>query len=86
MSERVVVRCYATYEDAKRAVDRLTVDEIAEAYVDSIFHGVLAPHATRRAAIIPQPAQKHSAPVHEHTHGNAARMSRTPGPALSRLA
>ena len=39
------------------------------------FHGVLAPHAKLRAAIIPQPAQKDSAPVHEHAHGNAARMS-----------
>jgi hypothetical protein len=40
----------------------------------SRFHGVLAPHAKLRAAIIPQPAQKDSAPVHEHAHGNAARM------------
>ena len=39
------------------------------------FHGVLAAHAKLRAAIIPQPAQKHSAPVHEHAHGNTARMS-----------
>jgi hypothetical protein len=39
------------------------------------FHGVLAPHAKLRAAIIPQPAQKDSAPVHEHAHANAARMS-----------
>jgi hypothetical protein len=39
------------------------------------FHGALAPHATLRAAIIPQPVQKDSAPVHEHTHGQAARMS-----------
>jgi hypothetical protein len=39
------------------------------------FHGVLAPHAKLRAAIIPQPAQKQSAPMHEHAHGKAARMS-----------
>ena len=39
------------------------------------FHGVLAPHAKLRAAIIPQPAHKDSTPVHEHAHGKAARMS-----------
>ena len=39
------------------------------------FHGVLAPHAKLRAAIIPQPAHKDSAPVHEHAHGKTARMS-----------
>ena len=38
------------------------------------FHGVLAPHAKLRAAIIPQPAHKDSALVHEHSHGKAARM------------
>jgi hypothetical protein len=37
------------------------------------FHGVLAPNAKLRAAVIPQPAQKDSAPAHEH--GQAARMS-----------
>jgi hypothetical protein len=35
---------------------------------------VLAPHAKLRAAIIPQPTHKDSAPVHEHAHGKAARM------------
>ena len=39
------------------------------------FHGVLAPNAKLRAAVIPQPAQKDSAPAHEHAHGQAARMS-----------
>jgi hypothetical protein len=39
------------------------------------FHGVLAPHAKLRAAVIPQPAQKDSAPAHEHAHGQAGRMS-----------
>ena len=39
------------------------------------FHGVLAPNARLRAAIIPQPAQKHGAPVREHSHDQAARMS-----------
>ena len=38
------------------------------------FHGVLAPHAKLRAAIIPQPAHKASEPSHEHAHGDAARM------------
>ena len=37
------------------------------------FHGVLAPNAKLRAAVIPQPAQKDSAPA--HAHGQAARMS-----------
>jgi len=36
---------------------------------------VLAPHAKLRAAIIPQPAQKDRATVHEHARGNAATMS-----------
>jgi hypothetical protein len=39
------------------------------------FHGVLAPHAKLRAAIIPQPTHENSAPVHEHAHGQSARMS-----------
>jgi hypothetical protein len=38
------------------------------------FHGVLAPHAKLRAAIIPQPVQNDGAPVHEHAHSQAARM------------
>jgi len=37
------------------------------------FHGVLAPHAKLRAAVVPQPTQKTSEPTHEHAHGNAAR-------------
>ena len=28
MSERIVVRCYSSYQDAKRAVDRLAVARI----------------------------------------------------------
>ncbi len=39
------------------------------------FHGVLAPNAKLRATVIPQPAHRDSAPAHEHTHGQAARMS-----------
>ena len=39
------------------------------------FHGVLAPHAKLRAAVIPQSAQKDSAPAHAHAHGQAVRMS-----------
>jgi hypothetical protein len=39
------------------------------------FHGALAPNAKLRTAVIPQPAQKDSAPAQEHTHGQAARMS-----------
>jgi hypothetical protein len=39
------------------------------------FHGVLAPNAKLRAAVIAQPAQKGSASAHEHTHGQAVRMS-----------
>lgn len=39
------------------------------------FHGVLAPNAKLRAAVIPQPVQKDSVPAHEDTHGQAARMS-----------
>jgi hypothetical protein len=38
------------------------------------FHGVLAPNAKLRAAVIPQSAQKDSAPAHEHANGQAARM------------
>jgi hypothetical protein len=38
------------------------------------FHGVLAPNATLRAAVIAQPEQSDSAPAREHAHGQAARM------------
>ena len=38
------------------------------------YHGVLAPNAKLRGAVIPQPARKDSAPGQEHTHGRAARM------------
>ncbi|MFM7548315.1 MAG: transposase [Cyanobacteriota bacterium] len=38
------------------------------------FHGVLAPNAKLRAAVIPQPEQSDNAPAHEHAHGQAARM------------
>jgi len=36
------------------------------------FHGVLAPHAKLRAAIIPQAAHKHSAPAREPSLNRAA--------------
>ena len=36
------------------------------------FHGVLAPNATLRAAIVPGPAQ--SEPADEHAHGAPTRM------------
>jgi hypothetical protein len=39
------------------------------------FHGVLAPHATLRAAVVPDVVQPVSAPAHEHAHGQAARMN-----------
>ena len=38
------------------------------------FHGVLAPNAKLRGAVIPQPAQKDGVPGQEHTQGQAARM------------
>ena len=38
------------------------------------FHGVLAPHATLRAAIVPGAAQKPSDPADEHARGVLARM------------
>jgi hypothetical protein len=38
------------------------------------YHGVLAPNAKLREAVIPQPGQKDSAPAHEHTHGQVAPM------------
>ncbi len=39
------------------------------------FHGVLAAHAKLRAAVVPDVVQPASEPAHEHTHGQAARMS-----------
>ena len=46
------------------------------------FHGVLAPHAKSRAAIVPRPApqannpQANNLPVdHDHAHASSARMS-----------
>jgi hypothetical protein len=43
------------------------------------FHGVLAPNAKRRAAIVPMPAQTTHAAAHSpdvaHAHGAPARMS-----------
>ena len=38
------------------------------------FHGVLAPNAGLRAAIVPGPAQDTSVPSDEHAHGAPARM------------
>jgi hypothetical protein len=38
------------------------------------FHGMLAPNAKLRGAVIPQAAQKVSSPGQGHTHGQAARM------------
>jgi hypothetical protein len=38
------------------------------------FHGVLAPNAGLRAAVVPGPAQKASVPGDEHAHGTPARM------------
>ena len=39
------------------------------------FHGVLAPHARLRAALVPGPPQNTSEPAHEHTHGTPRRRS-----------
>ena len=39
------------------------------------YHGVLAPNAKLRGAVIPQPEQRDNAPAHAHAHGQAARMS-----------
>ena len=39
------------------------------------FHGVLAPNAGLRAAIVPGPAENISVPADEHAHGAPARMS-----------
>ncbi|MFN8751778.1 MAG: transposase [Betaproteobacteria bacterium] len=33
------------------------------------YHGVLAPNAKLRGAVIPQPEQRDIAPAHEHAHG-----------------
>ena len=38
------------------------------------FHGVLAPNAGLRAAIVPGPPQNTSEPADEHAHGAPARM------------
>ena len=38
------------------------------------YHGVLAQSAKTLGAVIPQPAQKYSAPAQEHSQGQAARM------------
>ena len=38
------------------------------------FHGVLAPNAGLRAAIVPGPGQKPGEPADEHAHGAPARM------------
>ena len=38
------------------------------------FHGVLAPNAGLRAAIVPGPAEKPGVPADEHVHGAQARM------------
>jgi len=38
------------------------------------FHGVLAPNARLRAAVVPGPPQNTSAPEDEHAHGAPARM------------
>ena len=39
------------------------------------FHGVLAPHARVRAALVPGPPQNTSEPAHEHAHGTPRRRS-----------
>lgn len=38
------------------------------------FHGVLAPNAGLRAAVVPGPAQNTSVPSDQHAHGAPARM------------
>ena len=38
------------------------------------FHGVLAPNAGLRAAIVPSPAEGTGKPKDEHAHGAPARM------------
>jgi hypothetical protein len=39
------------------------------------FHGVLAPNAKLRAAVVPDVVQPASEPAHEHPHGQTARMN-----------
>ena len=39
------------------------------------FHGVLAPHAKLRAAVVPEAVQETREPAEEHAHGQSARMS-----------
>ncbi|MCC7082702.1 MAG: transposase [Burkholderiales bacterium] len=39
------------------------------------FHGVLAPHAKLRAALVPDVVQPASEPAHGHTHGQASRIA-----------
>ena len=39
------------------------------------FHGVLAPHAKLRAAIVPDAVRPTSEPAHEDAHGKAQRMT-----------
>ena len=39
------------------------------------FHGVLAPNARLRAAVVPGPPKNTSAPADEHAHGAPARMN-----------
>src|SRR6202795_2404001 len=39
------------------------------------FHGVLAPHATLRAAVVPSPAHNATEHAADHAHGSPARMS-----------
>ena len=38
------------------------------------FHGVLAPHAQLRAAVVPGPPENTSEPACQHAHGTPARM------------
>ena len=38
------------------------------------FHGVLAPNAGLRAAVVPGPPEKPGEPAGEHAHGVRARM------------
>ncbi|MCC6535323.1 MAG: transposase, partial [Burkholderiales bacterium] len=39
------------------------------------FHGVLAPHAKLRAAIVPDAVHPTSEPAHEHAHSKVQRMT-----------
>ena len=45
MSERIVVRCYSSYVDAKRAVDRLTVGRIPSRRITVVGRGLEWKHA-----------------------------------------